>query len=322
MGKCSKDKRDIYYRKAKEEGWRARSAFKLLQIDEEFDILTEVKRVVDLCAAPGSWSQVLSRKLYLPAKAAKESGHGESDLPLIVAIDLQPMAPIEGVVQIQGDITSSRTAEMVIKHFRGCKADLVVSDGAPDVTGLHDMDEFVQAQIILAALTIVTHVLRLGGTFVAKIFRGKDISLLYTQMKLFFPRVTCAKPKSSRNSSIEAFIVCEGYFPPEGFEPSHLQSLLDNEAMGVNSDDDCCSRRLEGIHRAIVPFLACGDVNGFDADQSYPLPALSSSVSETSGQAGAGSVDYRTLSPVQPPIAPAYRTAIALSKQLEGGKKC
>ena len=69
MGKSSKDKRDIYYRKAKEEGWRARSAFKLLQIDESFDIFRDVRHVVDLCAAPGSWSQVLSRKLYLPALA-------------------------------------------------------------------------------------------------------------------------------------------------------------------------------------------------------------------------------------------------------------
>ena len=70
MGKSSKDKRDIYYRKAKEEGWRARSAFKLLQIDDSFDIFTGVKHVVDLCAAPGSWSQVLSRKVYLPARDA------------------------------------------------------------------------------------------------------------------------------------------------------------------------------------------------------------------------------------------------------------
>ena len=68
MGKASKDKRDIYYRKAKEEGWRARSAFKLLQIDDSFGILKDVKHVVDLCAAPGSWSQVLSRRIYLPAK--------------------------------------------------------------------------------------------------------------------------------------------------------------------------------------------------------------------------------------------------------------
>ncbi|KAJ6348612.1 hypothetical protein OIU77_006231 [Salix suchowensis] len=121
MGKASRDKRDIYYRKAKEEGWRARSAFKLLQIDEE-------KRVVDLCAAPGSWSQVLSRKLYLPAKLSPDSR--DNDLPLIVAIDLQPMAPIEGVIQVQGDITNARTAELVIRHFDGCKADMVVCDGA------------------------------------------------------------------------------------------------------------------------------------------------------------------------------------------------
>ncbi|KAK9001980.1 hypothetical protein V6N11_024673 [Hibiscus sabdariffa] len=111
MGKASRDKRDIYYRKAKEEGWRARSAFKLLQIDEEFNIFEGVKRVVDLCAAPGSWSQVLSRKLYLTAKQSPALKDGE--LPLIVAIDLQPMAPIEGVIQVQGDITNARTVEVV-----------------------------------------------------------------------------------------------------------------------------------------------------------------------------------------------------------------
>ena len=80
MGKASKDKRDIYYRKAKEEGWRARSAFKLLQIDDSFGILKNVKNVVDLCAAPGSWSQVLSRRIYLPAK---EKGLSDEDLSLI-----------------------------------------------------------------------------------------------------------------------------------------------------------------------------------------------------------------------------------------------
>jgi len=85
MGKTSKDKRDIYYRLAKEQGWRARSAFKLLQIDERFNIFEGVNKVVDLCAAPGSWSQVLSRKLK------------EKDGAKIVAVDLQPMSPIEGI---------------------------------------------------------------------------------------------------------------------------------------------------------------------------------------------------------------------------------
>lgn len=121
--------------------------------------------------------QVLSRQLFLPAQKA-----GKEDIPKIVAVDLQPMAPVEGVTQIQGDITSEVTAMEVIGHFAGELADLVVSDGAPDVTGLHDLDEYIQGQLILAALTIVTHVLRPGGTFVAKVFRGKDITLLYSQV--------------------------------------------------------------------------------------------------------------------------------------------
>ena len=94
----------------------------------------------------------------------------------------------------------------------------MVCDGAPDVTGLHDIDEFVQAQLVLAALNITTHVLKVGenSRFVAKIFRGKDITLLVAQLKLFFDKVTISKPRSSRNSSIEAFIVCEGFQPPIG----------------------------------------------------------------------------------------------------------
>ncbi|KAJ2721468.1 putative tRNA (cytidine(32)/guanosine(34)-2'-O)-methyltransferase, partial [Coemansia sp. D1744] len=91
MGKSSKDKRDVYYRLAKEQGWRARSAFKLLQVNEEFNIFEGVTRAVDLCAAPGSWSQVLSKELR------KNSG----DHAQVVAVDLQAMAPLQGVVQIQ-----------------------------------------------------------------------------------------------------------------------------------------------------------------------------------------------------------------------------
>ena len=270
MGKSSKDKRDIYYRKAKEEGWRARSAFKLLQIDDSFDIFHGVQHVVDLCAAPGSWSQVLSRKLYLPAVAA---GVPPADLPKIVAIDLQPMAPIEGVVQIQGDITSAAKVAEVLSHFDGKMADLIVSDGAPDVTGLHDMDEFMQAQLILAGLTVATHVLRPGGAYVAKIFRGKDVALLYSQLRLFFERVACAKPKSSRNSSIEAFVVCQGYAPPEDFTPAKLRRVLEQRASGMLRED--AGAAMAGTTGwppdVVVPFVACGDLGGYDADASYDL---------------------------------------------------
>lgn len=131
------------------------------------------------------------------------------DLPRLVAVDLQPMAPVEGVTLLQGDITSAVTANEVVQCFGGDLADLVICDGAPDVTGLHDLDQYTQHQLLLAALTIVSRVLRPGGTFVAKVFRGRDIGILYAQLKTLFRHVTMAKPRSSRDTSIEHFAVCE-----------------------------------------------------------------------------------------------------------------
>jgi len=286
MGRSSKDKRDVYYRLAKEEGWRARSAFKLLQINEEFDIFSGVKRAVDLCAAPGSWSQVLSRKLRANAESP--------DDVKIVAIDLQAMAPLPGVVQIQGDITKESTAREIIQHFEGEKADLVVCDGAPDVTGLHEIDEYIQAQLLLAALNITTHVLKENGIFVAKIFRGKDVTLLYSQLKIFFPLVTVTKPRSSRNSSIEAFVVCQNYHAPDGYVPTMANPLL-----GQSYDLDF--NQLEGPNRVIVPFLICGDLSAYDSDTTYPL------------QLKPGE-EYRYHPPTQGPINPPYEKACELRR--------
>mmetsp|Transcript_28399 Transcript_28399/g.57289 ORF Transcript_28399/g.57289 Transcript_28399/m.57289 type:complete len:314 (+) Transcript_28399:50-991(+) len=283
MGRAAKDKRDIFYRKAKEVGFRARSAFKLLQLDEQFQLLEGVDRVVDLCAAPGSWSQVISRRL---ADRRADSQ--------IVAVDLQEMAPIEGVTLVQGDITSPAVAEKIVNLFGGKKADIVVSDGAPDVTGLHDIDEYVQSQLLLSALNITTVLLRPGGSFVAKIFRGKDVSLLYSQLKVFFPFVTCAKPKSSRNSSIESFVVCKGFCPPEGYVADVARPLLDHSYGPDNT--------ATGHARLIAPFVMCGDLSGYDADTVYPLD-------DQAEAAGA-------LAPVQPPINPPYKAALDAKRAL------
>jgi tRNA (cytidine32/guanosine34-2'-O)-methyltransferase len=343
MGRFSKDKRDIYYRKAKEVGFRARSAFKLMQLNEEFHLFNNVIRAVDLCAAPGSWSQVLSRELkknsehknnnpspslsssqqLRPLKRLKTTDNNNNNnnkTVQLVAVDLQEMAPIDGVRCIQGDITSEKTATEIVSYFKGELADLVVCDGAPDVTGLHDIDEYVQAQLLLAALNITTHVLRPGGNFVAKIFRGKDITLLFSQLKVFFKRVSCCKPKSSRNSSLEAFVVCENFSPPDNFMPLPLANPLLDHHYNNDGNNNCEGKQnnnkysnndnrggdeLVGVNRFIVPFLACGDLSGFDSDQSYPL--LNRSDDLTTTKTNKKSNMYAYHEPIQKPIKPPYQ---------------
>lgn len=294
MGKASKDKRDLYYRRAKEEGWRARSAFKLLQINEHFNIFDGVTRVVDLCAAPGSWSQVLSREL----NKQKEK------TPKIVAVDLQPMAPIEGVTCLQADITHPKTLQKILDLFGGEPADFVCSDGAPDVTGLHDLDEFIQAQLILSALQLTTCILRTGGTFVAKIFRGRDIDLLYSQLGYLFERVVCAKPRSSRGTSLEAFVVCLGYRPRPGWNPQlklneSTEEFFENAGIGKSYIQE--NLELPDLEERHIPkFIACGDLDDGDSDATYSLNS---------------SVEKRNLLPVQMPTAPPYKKALEMKRK-------
>merc|ERR1712060_948987 len=121
-------KSDPYYRKAKCEGYRARSAYKLLQVDEEFSLFAGVERAVDLCAAPGSWSQVLASKLYQTDEERAEASR--SGNAKICSVDLQEMAAIDGCAILQGDITTEQTMMSIYEVFHGEKADLVVSDGA------------------------------------------------------------------------------------------------------------------------------------------------------------------------------------------------
>ena len=396
MGKSSKDKRDIYYRLAKEQNWRARSAFKLIQIDEQFDLFSyeepeNCSRVVDLCAAPGSWSQVLSRvlikgesfgrrawiekqaklfrnlestavdgfdKLSVAGGADSGQSHEESsridsrneaDLKprrnvKIVAIDLQPMAPLEGIVTLKADITNPSTVPLLLKALdpeyadgpmtETHRVDLVISDGAPDVTGLHDLDIYVQSQLLHSALTLAMKVLKPGGKFVAKIFRGRNVDLIYAQLKLVFTRVHVAKPRSSRASSIEAFVVCEGFKPIAGWTPDIGASIKTNQPSsrgaggthaggthaggthaGGTHDGETQQRhvREDGItelemdtayddaERFIAPFLACGDLSAWDADASYKLPK-----------------GHVSLDPVQPPTAPPYKAALE-KRRADGG---
>lgn len=295
MGKTSKDKRDLYYRRAKEEGWRARSAFKLLQLNEQFNLFQDVNRVVDLCAAPGSWSQVLSRELRAPERG---------DEVKIVSVDLQPMTPIDGVTTLQADITHPKTLQKILDIFGGEPADFVCSDGAPDVTGLHDLDEYIQAQLILSALQLTTCILKPGGAFVAKIFRGRDIDLLYSQLGYLFERVVCAKPRSSRGTSLEAFVVCLGYKPRPGWNPKleltkSTEEFFENADIGKSYNQEYLDLP-DPEERLIAKFIACGDLNDVDSDATYTLDA-----------------DFKKLAlqPVQMPTAPPYKKALEMKRR-------
>lgn len=212
-----------------------------------------MQRAVDLCAAPGSWSQVLSRKLFDCCLTDDQKSEVK-----IIAVDLQAMAPIRGVIQLQGDITKESTANAIIAHFDKTsdkKAQLVVCDGAPDVTGVHEMDEYMQNQLIVSALSIATFVLETGGTFVAKIFKGNANCLLESQMLTFFKDFHIYKPPSSRPSSIEAFVVCIGFRLPNGYIPQIINPARDDIRLLARKTGSAVNRRL-------VPFIACGDLNG------------------------------------------------------------
>lgn len=300
MGRASKDKRDIYYRKAKALGYRARSAFKLEQLDEQCDLFSTASNIVDLCAAPGSWSQYIARRL-------KSMGRLHSSR--VIAIDLQEMAPIEGIRMLQADITRKSTLDAVRTYFADEPADIVISDGAPDVTGLHDIDEYVQAQLVLAALNVAIALLKPGGAFVAKVFRQKDTDLLYQQLRILFPNVCVVKPRSSRNSSIEAFVVCRDYGPLPGFVP---------RIISTNPVENTEAEALSDLNRLAIPFISAGDLSGFDADMSYSLDTdvgkLRIDDTEVPSQTDSEG-NYLSLPPVAPPIQPPYAEAIRRQKQ-------
>ncbi|KAK4157073.1 FtsJ-like methyltransferase-domain-containing protein [Chaetomidium leptoderma] len=393
MGKSSKDKRDAYYRLAKEQGWRARSAFKLLQLDEEFNLFENVTRVVDLCAAPGSWSQVLSRVLIkgekfgrcawqdreakfrqhmlnvVPSDGAPEQGKTavEADVSVkedlkprrdvkIVSIDLQPISPLPGIITLRADITHPATVPLLLKALdpdydpgtmnqqAAQPVDLVISDGAPDVTGLHDLDIYVQSQLLFAALNLALCVLKPGGKFVAKIFRGRNVDLLYAQLKTFFEKVYVAKPRSSRASSVEAFIVCINFQPPAGFtasleEPLGVGSRLPTMLVDQNAVAPITAAVLMQNHQtgawdsAPERAQAAADEHGIfevevddlsaepqDKDIRWIAPFvacgdLSAFDSDASYKLPD---DHVSLDPVQPPTAPPYKRAIEL-RRANGG---
>ena len=189
----NKQKRDIYVRQSKLEGYRSRAVYKLQEIQTKFKVINNGMSIVDLGAAPGSWSEFISRKF----KNIK-----------LVAIDLKELDKIENVTHIKGDFTDKITQKKIEKNFNE-KIDLVVSDMAVNTTGNKNVDSIVTGELSIEAMNFSLKILNKNGVFVSKIFMGSSFNEIVDSAKKNFKEFHVYKPPSSRKESKENFIICK-----------------------------------------------------------------------------------------------------------------
>ena len=189
----NKQRRDIYVRQSKVDGYRARSAYKLIEIDEKFRIFKGGMNVIDIGAAPGSWSQYASKVV----KSGK-----------IVSVDLKEMEEIINTIQIKGDFTEKSTQDK-IKEYLNKKSDVVMSDMAVNTTGIKNIDSIYTGELCKEAMIFSKDVISEKGFFISKIFMGGTFNEIVALGKKIFKEVKVFKPKSSRKDSKESFIICK-----------------------------------------------------------------------------------------------------------------
>jgi 23S rRNA (uridine2552-2'-O)-methyltransferase len=206
---------DPYVKLARKEGYRARAAYKLKEIDEALQLLRPGQLVVDLGAAPGAWSQYLRRRLGPPAGTAARTDEA-AEPGGIVALDLLPMEPIEGVEFVQGDFREEAVAAELARHLAGRRVDVVLSDMAPNLSGIASSDAARIAHLVELAIEFASSHLKPGGVLVAKVFHGSGYSQLVERFKRAFRSVKPIKPRASRDKSSETFLVGRGPKPGTG----------------------------------------------------------------------------------------------------------
>ena len=192
-------KRDAWRRQAKASGYRARSAFKLKQIQERFNLVRNGDLVLDVGCHPGGWAQVA-------VELVGEEGR-------VVGVDLMPCAPVEGAVLLTGDITDPITQERILAELNGELLNVIVSDISPDITGKWDMDQSVAMTLVADVFDFALPLLTKGGGFTTKLFQGIGVEELITAVRPHFSSVRRFSPDASRNSSSEVYLVCKHHTP-------------------------------------------------------------------------------------------------------------
>ena len=216
----SKDRLDKFYRYAKEQGYRSRAAFKLIQLNKKYHFLEDSTILVDLCAAPGGWLQVASKFM----KSAS----------IIIGVDLDPIKPIPNVKTFQTDITTQKCLNQIKQEIKHMKVDVVLNDGAPNVGSEWALDAYNQCELVMHGLKLATQLLRPGGYFVTKIFRSQHYMSLIWLFNKFFDLVEANKPEASRTQSAEIFVVCSKYKNPDYIDPK----FFDAKWVFANSEGD------------------------------------------------------------------------------------
>lgn len=188
---------DHYVKKAKEEGFRSRASFKLIELDEKDKLLKPGMTVVDLGAAPGGWSQIAAERV---------GDHGR-----VVASDILPMDGMAGVEFVQGDFTEEEVLQKILSALGDEPADLVISDMAPNMSGMSAVDQPAAMYLVELALDMAKEVLKPGGNFVAKVFQGEGFDQYMQDMRTSFNKVITRKPDSSRARSREVYLLGKGF---------------------------------------------------------------------------------------------------------------